>query len=58
MCARLAPSTGVPGSSRLRGPLRADEVMQWTDEYRPRHEELRRFRAEAAEFMGTDGAKK
>jgi hypothetical protein len=32
--------------------------MQWTDKYRPRDEELRRFRAEAAEHMGIDGAKK
>jgi hypothetical protein len=27
-------------------------------QYRPRDEELRRFRAEAAELMGIDGAKK
>jgi serine/threonine protein kinase/tetratricopeptide (TPR) repeat protein len=35
-----------------------DQAVQWTDTNRPRDEELRRFRAEAAELMGIDGAKK
>jgi hypothetical protein len=35
-----------------------DQAAEWTDKKQPKNEELRRFRAEAAELMGIDGAKK
>jgi serine/threonine protein kinase/Tfp pilus assembly protein PilF len=31
-----------------------DQAVQWTDNNRPNHEELRRFRTEAAELLGID----
>jgi tetratricopeptide (TPR) repeat protein len=35
-----------------------DQATDWLDKNQPKNEEFRRFRAEAAELMGIDGAKK
>lgn len=35
-----------------------DQAAEWMDKNQPKNEELRRFRAEAAELMGIDGAKR
>jgi superkiller protein 3 len=34
-----------------------DRAIEWTDKYRPKNEDLRRFRAEAAELLGLNGKK-
>jgi hypothetical protein len=35
-----------------------DQAVEWMDKNQPKNEELRRFRAEAAELMKINGAKK
>ena len=35
-----------------------DQAAEWMDKNQPKNGELRRFRAEAAELMGIEGAKK